>query len=78
MKFSNSVTPDHVRAETERRILVIWPMHRQINALRLGDEDVTARMGVEIDAIREAGQALRSKRPIPSDFKADKYWPTIS
>ena len=37
MRFDIHVTPEMVKAEAERRIVLIMPLHRQMNALALAE-----------------------------------------
>ncbi len=62
------VEPHQVKAEAERRIMADFPLWRQMNMIRAG-EDLSA-----IDAIREASNLIEAMEPIPLDFKDDRYW----
>jgi hypothetical protein len=57
-----------VKAEAERRILSRFPLWKQLNMIRAG-EDLS-----EIDAIRAASNRIERMDPIPLDFRDDKYW----
>lgn len=73
MRLVKAVEPRHVKAEAERRILTVWPLWRQMNALRDGGDDLV-RMGNEIDAIRAASNVLEAMQPIPADFDHERHW----
>lgn len=66
------VTRDMVNTEIEARITARFDPFDQFNALRGARDDVDFAW---IDAVREAGRALKAMDPIPPDFKDDKYWP---
>lgn len=63
-----------VKAEAERRILERWPVFRQLNIIRKGGKPMED-MGVWIDAVRDAADALIAINPIPLDYTDDKRWP---
>lgn len=64
-------TAAHVDAQTARRIERRYRLVDQINALR-GDGSVDFAW---IDAVRDAGRALKAMTPIPPDYADDRHWP---
>lgn len=73
MKFHEAVTLQMVKNEAERRILLKWPIWRQLNAMRDGAE-VMAVMARDIDAIRTASNRIEALSPIPADYRHDRHW----
>jgi hypothetical protein len=72
MRFERPILPEHVKAEAARRIEARYPVWRQVNVLREGGAD---EMGVFIDQVRAASNALEARKPIPPDFRNDRHWP---
>lgn len=62
------ITSRQVKAEAERRILSQFPLWKQMNMIRAG-EDLGG-----IDFIRQASNRIEAMEPIPQDFTDDKYW----
>lgn len=71
------ITKQQVNDEAQRRILSRFPVLDQLTAMRRGGPSLNT-MGVFIDAVIAASNALTAKPAIPADFGDDKYWPAAS
>lgn len=73
MKLSTPVSPAHVKAECETRILARYDVYRQMNLMRAGGADLDD-MDAFINAMRSRSNAIEAMSPIPADYSSDKYW----
>lgn len=71
MRFEFLVTPQHVKAEAQRRIEARYPLWRQLNILAEGG---SAEMVAWIGTIRAASNRIEAMQPIPPDFAQDHFW----
>ncbi|SDG34355.1 hypothetical protein [Pelagibacterium luteolum] len=62
-----------VKAEANRRITYAYPLWRQINIIRDGGDGL-ADMSAFIDGLRAKSNKIEAMKPIPPDFRDDKYW----
>lgn len=60
-----------ITAEAGRRILARYPIHKQINIIRLGGQDLAA-MSAWIDAVRARSDDLAAAPP--ADVTSDAHW----
>lgn len=63
-----------VKVEAERRIVSRYPVHKQMNVIRAGGDDLAA-MSKFIDGIRMVSNQLEAMTPIPADYGDDHWWP---
>lgn len=61
-----------IKLEASRRIEELWPVWKQVNVMRAGDQEAINLMGAQIDAIRQKSRALETL--LPPDYRDQKYW----
>ena len=78
MRFNNPVPAEHVKQEAERRITArdAYPIYKQLNIGRKRGAEFDA-MSKFIDDVRDASDRIEAMKPIPPDFRNDKYWPAM-
>lgn len=64
--------PDDVDAECRRRIVAVYPIEAQLNALH---ESNGAAMSAWIAAVRARAREFKQTAFIPQDFADDRHWP---
>lgn len=73
---SPAITADVVKAECKRRILLRYPVHKQSNIQANGGPAQKAMIGW-IGAMRTRAQELIAREPIPTDYRADRWWQIV-
>ncbi|SFV33136.1 hypothetical protein SAMN05216456_1897 [Devosia crocina] len=73
MLFERAVTPDHVKAECERRITERYPLGKQ-NTITLRGGPERDDMLAFIEAMIAASHRLEAQVPIPADYRHDEHW----
>jgi len=74
VKLFITVTPEHVKAECQRRIEAAYPWWRQRNVDRRGGADQVA-MDKFIDDHIAASHRIEAMTPIPHDYRTSPEWP---